>query len=76
MKTKILGKLGHYIILTENNCLTLKTNDYPNGGKFLITATKRTENGFSCQLKDLQTNKPVMDNTWINADAIDKMKIK
>lgn len=76
LKPKIIGKHGNYIILTELNCLNLVTKDYPDGGKFLITGTKKTQKGYSHQLRDLQTDKPVLDNKWIDSVTINKMKVK
>lgn len=74
IKPKILGKLGNYITLTDENCLNLITKDYPGGGKFLITGTKKTQKGYSHQLRDLQTDKPVLDNKWIDSVTIEKMR--
>ena len=74
IKPKILGNYNKYIQLTELNCLTLVSKDYPDGGKFLITGTKKTQKGYSHQLRDLQTDKPVLENKWIDSITIEKMK--
>lgn len=76
IKPTILGKHGKYITLTEENCVKLQTKEYPNGGLYLITGTKKTEKGYSHQLRDLQKNEPVMDNKWIDVETIEKMKVK
>lgn len=74
LKTTILGNYNKYIQLTELNCLTLVSQKYPKGGKFLITGTKKTQKGYSHQLRDLQTDEPVLDNKWIDTEIINKMK--
>jgi len=76
IKPKILGKHGSHIILTDENCVILQTKEYPNGGKYLITGTKKTEKGYSHQLRDLQKDEPVMNNKWIDVETIEKMKVK
>jgi len=60
--------------------LNLRTLKYPNGGKFLKTETKKTINGFSHALKDLQTNTHVRLSSgeirYFNCEEIDKMIIR
>lgn len=76
----ILGIFNDKILLTKENCLILKTEKYPNGGKFLITGTKVTKRGYSHQLTDLTTGERVkhsfeQDSLWVNCEEIEKMKV-
>jgi len=63
------------IIISDRNCLTLRTKKYPKGGMFLIIGTKTTKQGYSHRLKDIQTNEYVLDCKWLDSGDIEKMKL-
>lgn len=79
IKPTIIGNLKG-MILTSENTLILKSRKYPNGGRFLITGTKRTIKGWSHQLTDVQTGERIKkkdsnDSLWISEIEINKMKL-
>ena len=79
IKPTILGNLNGMILTTENTLL-LRTKNYPNGGKFLITGTKKAAKGWCSQLTDIQTGKRVVkvgeiDSHWFLDEEIKKIKI-
>ncbi len=64
----------------EDRIVFLRTLKYPNGGKFLMTETKKTLNGFSHALKDLQTNEQVRNDNgsikYVSDEQLNKIIIK